>query len=427
MNWSAIRNVSAGQIGAWLALLIVLCSPNYGIEKYGPSPAVPAFLLALVGIWLVWRDRRAILAARAQRRWATVFALLVAPVLVSIPGSYNLPTSAGTAGVLLLYGFAGVALIHALRERQRRNWLINWTAIAVLLWLADAYIQLIFGRDLFGIEINYDDYRVLGPFAGNLHLSLLVVFLLPMVLTSLLPRGWTVTFVTFALAGVIAMLGGSRAALFFLVVVAAGLFMRLPGGRRKWLLAAALLVAGGVAIALSPVVEQRFSLFSELRHPTFESMNHLLSYRLWIWDTALNMLADRPFRGVGAGAFQAAYDHYSTHPGDVFHSGLARAYHAHQLYIGLAAEMGLFGLLAFCAILFLALHWYRRASPEQQLAAWPFGLGLLVYVFPINSQPPLYMQWLFPVLLLLLGGMLAALDEAPDNPASIRPPDGSGG
>jgi O-antigen ligase len=419
LNWSAIRNLGAAQVSAWLALLIVLCSPNYGIEKYGPSAAVPAFLLAFVGIWLVWRDKRAIFAARAQRRWIIVFALLYVPVLVSVPGSYNLPTSAGTAGVLLLYGFAGVALIHALHERQHRDWLIKWTTIAVLLWLADAYIQLIFGRDLFGVEINYADYRVLGPFAGNLHLSLLVVFLLPMVMTSLLPRGWTVTLVTFALAGVIAMLGGSRAALFFLVVVAAGLFTRLPGGRRKWLLAAVVLVAGGVAIALSPVLEQRFSLLGELRHPTFASMNHLLSYRLWIWDTALNMIADRPFRGVGAGAFQAAYEHYSTYPGDIFHGGGAiRAFHAHQLYIGLAAETGLFGLLAFIAILILALRWHRQATPGQRFAAWPFGLGLLVYAFPINSQPVLYTQWLFPVLLLLLGGMLAALDEALDSAAS---------
>lgn len=427
MNWQAIRNISAGQIGAWLALLIVLCSPNYGIEKYGPSPAVPGFLLALTGMWLVWRDRRAVFAGRAQRRWAIVFALLFVPVLVSIPGSYNPRTSWGTAAVLLLYGFAGIALIHALRERQRRDWLIKWTTVAVLFWLVDAYIQLIFGRDLFGVAINPGDYRVLGPFAGNLHLSLLVVFLLPIVLTSLLPRGWTLTLVVFALAGVIAMLGGSRAALFFLAIVATGLFMRLPGGRRKWLLAGVLIFVSGVAILASPVVEQRFSLFGELLHPTFESMNHLLSYRLWIWDTALNMVADRPFRGVGAGAFQAAYEHYSTLPGDVFRGGDIRAYHAHQLYIGLAAETGLFGLFAFIAILVLALHWFRRATPAQRRAAWPFGLGLLVYVFPINSQPVLYMQWLFPVLLLLLGGMLAALDEVPDSPASPRPPDDSGG
>lgn len=418
MNWQAIKSVSAAQLGAWLALLIVLCSPNYGIEKYGPSAAVPAFLLALVGMWLVWRDRQAVFAVRAQRRWATVFALLFVPALVSVPGSYNLPTSGGTAGILLLYGFAGIALIHALRERSRRDWLIRWTTVAVLFWLADAYIQLVFGRDLFGVEINPGDYRVLGPFAGNLHLSLLLVFLLPMVLTTLLPRGWTATLAVFALAGVIAMLGGSRAALFFLAVVAVGLFTRLPGGRRKWLLAGLLLGVGGAASMLSPVVEQRFSLFSDLRHPTFESMNHLLSYRMWIWDTALNMIIDRPFRGVGAGAFQAAYEHYSTYPGDVFRGGAARAFHAHQLYIGLAAETGLFGLCAFVTILVLALRWHRRATPDQRFAAWPFGLGLLVYAFPINSQPPLYMQWLFPVLLLLLGGMFAALDEAPGGVAS---------
>ncbi|MCK7580744.1 MAG: hypothetical protein MZV65_37320 [Chromatiales bacterium] len=36
---------------------------------------------------------------------------------------------------------------------------------------------------------------------------------------------------------------------------------------------------------------------------------------------------------------------------------------------------------------------------------------MVIYAFPINSQSVLYTHRLFPVLLLMLCGMLAALDE----------------
>jgi O-antigen ligase len=412
LNWQAIRNLTHVQIGAFLALLIVLFLPNYGIEKFGPSPTVPAFLLSLLGVWLVWRQRATLFSRVAQRRWLTAFLLLFVPVALSVPGSLEPRVSASIAVVLFLFYFTGVALIESLRADAERDWLIRWVAVVIALWVADTYVQIVFGRDLFGIETT-SDHRVLGPFAGNLRLALFVCFLLPMLLVRLFPYGWIAAIAAFALAGVAAMLSGSRSILVFLAVIGASLFLRFPGGRRKWLVVGILALVGGVVVMTSPVLTQRLELFGELRHPTFASLNHILSYRLWIWDTALNMLAEHPFTGVGVGAFQAAYDRYSTLPGDIFHlGGAVRAFHPHQLYVGLAAETGLIGLLAFCTLVALALRWYWQANPDRRRHAWPFALGLLVYVFPVNSQPPLYLQWLFPVMVLLLTGMLASLDES---------------
>lgn len=416
MNWQAIRNLTHVQVGAFLALLIVVFLPNYGIEKYGPSPTVPAILLSLLGMWLLARKRAALFAGVAQRRWLAAFLLLFLPVVLSVPGSFSMRVSAAIAAALLLYFFTGVALIQSLRSDAERDRLVKWVAVIVAFWIVDAYVQIIFGRDLFGVEINPADYRVLGPFAGNLRFSLFVVILLPMVLMRLLRRGWIATFAVFSLAGVVAMLSGSRATFVFLVVVGADLFLRLPGGHRKWFLVGTLALIGAMVVAMSPVLLQRFELFGELRHPSFAAINHILSWRLWIWDTALNMVADRPFSGVGAGAFQAAYDHYSTYPGDVFRG--MPVYHAHQLYVGMAAETGLIGLLALCAVVTLVVRWYWAAAPGRRQRAWPFALGLLVYAFPVNSQPVLFSQWFFPVIVLLLAGMLASLDE----PASGEKP-----
>ena len=46
---------------------------------------------------------------------------------------------------------------------------------------------------------------------------------------------------------------------------------------------------------------------------------------------------------------------------------------------------------------------------NSALMAWPFACSLFVASFPINSQPVLFTHWYFPVLLLLVCAMLAAL------------------
>lgn len=410
----SIRNfpgsITHQRFGTWLALLIVAFLPNYGIEKYGPSPVIPAALLCLLGIWLVWRERMALFANAAQRRWSWLFLLLVVPVALSVPASFAPRMSLSILLVLCLYFFAGVALIRALADDVQRAWLVKWVAVILLVWMADTIIQYLLGRDLLGVTMTADG-RAPGPFFGNLRLSLYLSLLLPILLWWLWPRGALLALAAFGAAIAVAMMGGARNALVYLVIVGAGLFWRLPGGRQKWLTVMTLAVFAGIAITLTPTLQERFSRFGLLMNPTFENVDRLLSYRLTIWDTAANMVQDRPLLGVGAGAFQKAYAQYSTLPNDIYLRGDTRAFHAHQLYVGMTAETGLVGLLALVAIIFLCIRWYWMASASQRTAAWPFALGLTVYAFPVNSQPVLYQQWLFPVLLLLLAGMLAALES----------------
>jgi O-antigen ligase len=413
MRFSLILNYLKGlthqKIGAFLALLIVVFLPNYGIDKYGPSPVVPAALLCLLGIWLVAREKGALFASTAQRRWLLIFLLLVVPVLLSIPGSFKRGMSINIALVLALYFFTGVALIRSLVDEALRSWLVKWISVVLLFWMLDVLVQLGVGHDLFGVAMTADG-RAKGPFSGNLRLSLYLSLLLPVLLYWLRPRGLPVVLAAFCAAVAVILFGGARNALVYLLVVAAGFFWHLPGGRQKWLIALALAIVSAVTISLVPALQERMTRFELLKNPTFENIDRVLSYRLTIWDTASNMVADRPLAGVGAGAFQAAYESHSRIPDDIYITGPVRAYHAHQLYVSLAAETGLIGLLSFLVILALAVKWYWTTPPRQRDKAWMFALGLAAYVFPVNSQPVLYQQWLFPVLLLLLAAMLATLD-----------------
>ena len=128
---------------------------------------------------------------------------------------------------------------------------------------------------------------------------------------------------------------------------------------------------------------------------------------------------------VGAGAFAKAYGDHATRPNDIYRSGGVKVYHAHQVYFAMGAETGWPGLLGLLAAIGLCVKWYRAASPERRDQAWPYALGLAVYFFPVNTQQPLYHgNWLFPVMLLLIAALLAALDGEPSAKGANAPQPG---
>lgn len=414
MNWLAEKRVNIVSMGALFALLIVFFSPNFGL-KHGVSPTLPSVLLAFMGIWLALRERVAVLASTAQRRWLLIFALLFVPMLISIPNSYDVQLSAGIAGASVLYAFAGVALIRALKGEGARHWLAAGIMITLSFWVGDSMVQYFLGRDIFGIELTPPPQpRVTGPFDGNLRQATLLSTLLPVALGALLvkPRGliWAVMFFSFAAA--VAMLAGVRMIMVMLAIVAVGLILKVPQVRWRWVIVVSLMAIMAAAIGLSSSLQDRMiSRVIAARTMTFEAIDFLTSYRLTIWETGGRMLLDRPLTGVGVGNFDKAYRDYATRTTDIFRDGTNRPYHAHQIYVSAAAEMGFPGLIGLLAALIVAVKWYWSAPPSVRLRAWPWALALLVYFFPLNTQPPMLRQWTFPILLMLIAAMLAALDE----------------
>lgn len=404
MNWQAVRNITPIEIGRFLALVLVAWSPFMG------GPRLPSLLLALMGLWLVVTRRQELISNSAIRRWWWVFGLLWVPVALSVPGSFEWQRSAGIAGVLLVYFLAGIALVHVLRADQDRRWLVKWIAIVLLVWVVDGLIQYGFGRDLLGIPRSPDG-RVVGFFEDNLRLSLFLAVLLPLLLQQALKIHVLWLFVVFVATSSVIVLGGSRSALLMIIVAAVGTYWRFSM-RYKILLSAILLLTLAGTISLSPVMQERVTRFDMGSGVSFATVDTLLSGRLTIWETALNMLKDRPLTGVGVGTFADVYDQYATRADDIFRTGggyTGGVYHAHQMYISVAAETGLTGFAGIIAIYLVCMLWYLRASREQRDMALPFAFSLFVATFPINSQPVLFTHWWFPLMLLLMCGMLAAL------------------
>ena len=403
---------------AWLGgFMLVFWAPFWGGQR------VPVLFLLVLGLLLHIRTRKLIPAPTAQRRWGIIFLLLWLPCLLSAPFSLVPNASFTLCLVLLLHFWVGYALLTGL-EGEGHTRLAWGIGLTLLFWSVDGAIQLTVGRDLFGVQLTPQEIRITGPFEGNLHMSLFICVMMPLLLWPLARvRPWSALFL-FAFMSTVAFLSGARTSLAFSILVALMLLPRLPAWKYRAILLPFCLIPL-LAIPLSPILLERVMQRDYLsvlkpsnsevaRDSLFDKVNHLLSGRLWIWETAGNMLLAHPLVGVGPAAFDSAYPQYATRTDDPFRIAKddgKHAYHAHQMYIGSAAETGLLGLSGLLTCIFLVGRWYRSASLAARARGAPYLACLAIIAFPINSQPVLFSGWWFPIVLLLLCGLLSALEE----------------
>ncbi|MGE3315577.1 MAG: O-antigen ligase family protein, partial [Planctomycetaceae bacterium] len=99
---------------------------------------------------------------------------------------------------------------------------------------------------------------------------------------------------------------------------------------------------------------------------------------------AARMFLDHPVSGVGPGMFNKHYPQYSGMVGSVQASG---GRESHNLFLGLAAETGLLGLLSFAAVVFVTLRDLLRtrrrmieSDPRSAFIATGFFLAIISYL-----------------------------------------------
>jgi O-antigen ligase len=401
-------NLSAESIARFLGLMLVAWQP------FVSGARLPFILLLLLGVWMLWR-KRIDFSSAPVKRLSIVFLLLGIPVLISIPGSFHPQASINIAIVMVFFYVVGLALLQGLVHGQDHAWLQRWLLIVVMAWVADGYIQYLFGHDLLGIPLS-EDQRILGPFAGNLHFGLFITVLMPVIFWRLARQRPWLSLALIGLLGFMAGMSGARSNILFFLLACTVLLPRF-GWRQRTTLAAAVVATIIAAAVLSPSITERLVKSEHALQTTTpaleQKLDAILTGRITIWETAWNMVKGRPLTGVGAGAFAEAYDDYSPRADDPYRTtgSYGSPTHAHQMYVSVAAESGWPGLAGLIAVIVLCGLWFFRAPADQRRQAAPYAASLAVIAFPIQSQPVLYTIWWFPIVQLMLCGMIAAMSN----------------
>jgi O-antigen ligase len=135
------------------------------------------------------------------------------------------------------------------------------------------------------------------------------------------------------------------------------------------------------------------------------------------------MIHDHPFLGVGIGNFKPT--------AALYHPAGAQAYIAHDAYLEMAAELGVIGLLTFCAMLFSTYRTLervrRRAAAVQAqtvfLTAQGLQAALVAYMVSMFFLSAEYEKlfWLMLFLTMSLPGILAQWETSKATQKSADP------
>lgn len=383
----------------------------------GRLAELPLALGAVAGLCLLWRARGVPPGARLA---ALLFACYASAAIASLPTALAVEKSASTVlGLFRFLPFAGFVAF-ALRDAAAWPRLIAAIAMLVMLWLLDAWVQMVTG---YGIAGASSSERLSGVFgAGNLKLGPVLAVLAPFVFVAARAR--------FGRAGLIAaflfqlppiLLAGSRAAwLMYALVSLAWLWRETRTPRRfvAWTAGALALVVAVAALAWwgSGMFDARVRRSLLAFEGSAQSLDEAGAGRLRIWHAAGRMIAAHPLTGVGVRGFRYAYPTFADANDSFVDPNTEQgAAHAHQLVLEVLSETGLVGLAFWLIGASLAIRaWYRASIAARERASAP-AQALAAMCFPLNTHLAFYSAWwglLFWWLLALYCAALGAEDAS---------------
>ena len=152
----------------------------------------------------------------------------------------------------------------------------------------------------------------------------------------------------------------ARGACFAVMLTLAGY-----GVIKDWRVLLGCLALGGITLLVDPMLAERLlSVFTKI--DTSSEM------RLAIWESSVEMIFDHPILGIGWGAYKLVYPEYDFYINDPS----VIIYHAHNMYLNYAAEIGVIGAAAYFWFFFgtmFSAFW--AAGKEESAFVQKFELG----------------------------------------------------
>lgn len=337
---------------------------------------LPAAVLTAALFWPLRRLANGRWSVRPPGDLAVVLLLLMATVSwwitplpqITHPQIYRL-----LSGIAIFYTIINTCNT-PLRLRQLL-WIFSLGGLAVAL-LAPLSVDWPLGKLPFIPDALYQRFFVLvaDPAHPNVIAGALVI-LLPVTLAGLL-FGWqelkgverTIGLLCVASMSAVLLLSLSRGA--WVAIGLAGLALVVLRWQQGWIAVVLSLLAAAAGIYwFGP---QR-ALEALVASKTVGS----LTGRLEVWSRATDMILDFPFTGIGMGAFQPLAD--QLYPFLIFEPG--QVFHAHNLFLQVAVDLGIPGLLAWlwllAVVIVQAVKVYRAGRAEHDPLLTALGAGLL--------------------------------------------------
>jgi len=401
-------------VGALAALVLIARRPEWGAPFFAfvlfirlsdalrgefGTPSVfqflaPGLLVILVGRWMLMGDR-------AGRGWKPAAWLLTAYGAVCLLSLLYAQDTERTRLELMkqLDGILIVLVMSTYIRESRDVRRVVWSLLLAGLFLSTLTVwQQISGNfessfagfsrvEIRNIHGNFAGGRAEGPVAANYY-AILLVLLVPMAIDRMIHerpvRLRLLAGLTLLLVLASIVFTYSRGALVALAVV--GLLLII------WLNLRRVLIVGGALLLISPFVLpaayiERASTFTEIVGLLRGEMprDSAIVGRLSEVTSALMMFRDAPVVGVGYGNFELQYPKYSR---ELALDGRNTDRAAHSLYLEIAAETGVIGLLAFGSLMGYSVLgvWRARRQAEEDdrvdlsRALSGFGIGFIGYL-----------------------------------------------
>jgi O-antigen ligase len=336
------------------ALMLVLLELFRGTARVRPGPP-----LAWTGAFVTW--------AIASGAWT-----------IGADGTRFMLQSLGIA---LVFMFAFAALVTTERDVLRLVYVLAFTAA-----LVGGLSVIAFGGDLElpGIDLLQEGRSQGGVGDPDFFAAMqLVAVPLVLVAASEVRDSRARLFLYGCVLSILASVFTSLSRGAFLAVIVLGLLFlasrpdRLFRSRDEKLLAVVVIVFGMVAFFSRPYLREEVVSRAETIYAPKTKADESGSGRTEIWKAAARTAAEHPLQGIGFGAFGTiSQELILKTPGIDLEAVQDRAvgdyYVAHNTYIGLAADLGVTGLLLYLGLMIATATQLRRTAARAAALGRPF-------------------------------------------------------
>lgn len=340
-----------GLIFAYIILLNPECGYNFILFSL-PFLIVlphPSILLAFIALYTFACFLIKVILGKRTLRFELLDALVLCFMLVMLLGgliSYGGAQSLKQALIytaLMVAYFLTVGLVNS-KEMLKKS----VSVLSVSLLLVSAYgLYQNFSGNISAEWIDTEMFdsiggRVVSTFENPNMLGLYLILLLPLLAAAMIGEknwwkkpGHVLSFAAGAGCLIYTFSRGAWLGFLFATVI----FLLMWNKRTMGLLLAGVLALPMLIPYLPESIVSRFTSIGDL---TDTSTN----YRVYIWRGSAKMAGDYALTGIGVGesAFDRIYPYYSF-------AGIEKAPHAHNLFLQLFIEVGIFGFIVFLALL----------------------------------------------------------------------------